>query len=768
MRRASIPQLLRQHIYYRVALAVSVPAVLFLTVLGMLAYWQVYTLTEESLRASLEVRAGDEAHRVGDTLNVISTAIQTLAVNPILANGLIDSAGREIYLSPLLDGFSTINGVNVKLALCDFLGNEIAFSGPRAEIAEYRAIIVDAISRGQNHYSIENQNGGRVLLGVEVLLYMRTTSGEGALVYQVNLDEIFDSAVRQEDSYQTKLLHNAPALVVAAGEKDARQFANVARTTNPMTARYPLQLEQELRELGLTIEISTPGDDVFAPLGRVTEMFFVLGIAALVMVIILSLWLGRAVTRPLLHLKYAIDESSPAPQAEIEMLATREDEIGSLASSFKQALSDLRTSNQTLEVKVAERTREYQQAREETAIATKRLRRGQRMEAVGQLTGGIAHDFNNLLAIMIGNAEALEHIVAGNDGASAHAQAIITAVERGASLTGRLLAFSRQQTLAPVATNIADLIDGLQDMLKRSLGETIELQINSELNLWQATVDQHQFENALVNLAVNARDAMPRGGKLDISAANTTLDENFVAQHEELVAGDYVMVRVKDTGQGVPAAVLAKVFEPFFTTKDVGKGSGLGLSMVYGFAKQSAGHVTINSAPGKGTTVTLYLPRSLEQQSLDSTGTTNSMPKLSSERILLVEDELEVQALSCSILQEQGYEVIVAGNGQEALEQLRSDRLFDVLFTDIALPGGISGFDIANNAVLIQPRIKVLYTTGYPRSIATPDGEEPDPSAQNTNLLSKPYRREVLLTTLRTLLDSPVKSPGSRQNKLPE
>jgi signal transduction histidine kinase/CheY-like chemotaxis protein len=756
MPKASILQLIRHHIHYRVALAVSVPALLFLSLFGILAYWQVYTLTEDYLKSSLKLRAGNEAHLVGDMLNAISTAIETLAFNSTLANGLIDSAGREVYLSPLLDGFSTINGVKLKLALCDFLGNEIAFSGPNAEIAEYRSIIIDAITSGQNHYSIVNQNGMRVLLGVEVLLYMRTTSGEGALVYQVNLDNIFNRLSPLDSSYQTRLLQGNFDIIAGADQQplDARELADETKTTDSITVRYPLKIKDQLRDLGLTIEISAARNEVFAPLERVSELFLMLAITALVMVIMLSLWLGRAVTRPLLQLKHAIDGSSTGLENELKTLTTREDEIGSLAISFKRVLFDLRNINQTLEAKVVERTSEYEEARKEAEIANERLRRAQRMEAVGQLTGGIAHDFNNLLAIMIGNAEMLEQIVAGNDIANSYAQHIISAVERGASLTSRLLAFSRQQTLVPTTTNIGRLIDGLQDMLKRSLGETIELQVHAEKNLWYAIVDPHQFENALVNLAVNARDAMPRGGKLDISAANITLDEIFVAQYEELLSGDYVMIRVKDTGHGVSPEALTKVFEPFFTTKDVGKGSGLGLSMVYGFVKQSEGHVTITSMLEKGTSVTVFLPRSLEVQPMDSPQLTSTIAELSSERILLVEDELEVQGLSRSMLQNQGYDVIVANNGQEAIERLRTDKPFDLLFTDIVLPGGMSGFDVASNAALIQPNIKILYTTGYPRSILAPDDEQQGTSEQSDNVLTKPYRREALLKAIRTLLDS--------------
>jgi PAS domain S-box-containing protein len=239
------------------------------------------------------------------------------------------------------------------------------------------------------------------------------------------------------------------------------------------------------------------------------------------------------------------------------------------------------------------------------------LRAAQRMEAVGQLTGGVAHDFNNLLAVVLGNAELLEGKVGEDDEALQYVEALKRAVDRASSLTGRLLAFSRQQILTSVPVEISDLIGGLEEMLQRTLGETIDLKIVNAENLRPVTIDPHQFENALLNMAINARDAMPRGGLLVIKTANVKLDEKYAKQHEEVTPGDYVEVAVSDAGTGIPPEVMAKVFEPFFTTKEVGKGSGLGLSMVYGFAKQSSGHVTIHSEVNIGTTVKLYLPRSL-------------------------------------------------------------------------------------------------------------------------------------------------------------
>ncbi len=275
----------------------------------------------------------------------------------------------------------------------------------------------------------------------------------------------------------------------------------------------------------------------------------------------------------------------------------------------------------------------------------RQLRHSQRMEAVGQLTGGVAHDFNNLLAIMLGNAELLEDMASDDKDARNNIEAIKAAVGRASSLTGRLLAFSRQSALAPVAADVDELIGGLNDMLQRALGETVELRAEDTEGLWPAITDTHQFENALVNLTLNARDAMPQGGILTIETANVTLDETYTEQYEEVTPGDYVRIAVSDTGTGIPPDVLAKVFEPFFTTKDVGKGSGLGLSMVFGFVKQSKGHVTIYSEVGHGTSVKLYIPRSHDGQTEKEVKNDVLEHALGSERILIVEDDPDVRKM---------------------------------------------------------------------------------------------------------------------------
>jgi PAS domain S-box-containing protein len=386
----------------------------------------------------------------------------------------------------------------------------------------------------------------------------------------------------------------------------------------------------------------------------------------------------------------------------------------------------------------------------ERKVVEEQLRRSQKMDAVGQLTGGVAHDFNNLLAIMIGNAQFLEDRAGDDTESRAFIGEIKAAIDRGSSLTGRLLAFSRQTTLAPVAADVSELIGGLHDVLQRTLGETVELKVEGTAELWPATIDPHQFENALVNLAINARDAMPRGGTLTIQTANVTLDATYAQQYEEVAPGDYVMVAVSDTGTGMVPGVLEKVFEPFFTTKEVGKGSGLGLSMVYGFVKQSLGHITIYSEVDHGTSVKLYMPRSHDGSAETIAKDDAVETARGSKRILVVEDDSDVRKIPAAILRDRGYEVVEAEDGAEAIDHLNAGQPFDLLFTDVVLPGGMSGVEIAEAAIRLQPDIKVLYTTGYAENTIVHHGKL-DPGV---TLVNKPYRRAELLEKVRAILDS--------------
>ncbi len=378
--------------------------------------------------------------------------------------------------------------------------------------------------------------------------------------------------------------------------------------------------------------------------------------------------------------------------------------------------------------------------------AEERLRQAQKMETVGQLTGGVAHDFNNLLAVIHGSAELLGDQVGADD---PQVRAVIRATGRGAELTQHLLAFSRQQPLRPQSIDLAELTTGMLVLLKRTLGETIEIVTDQSSDLWPVLADPGQIESALLNLAINARDAMPEGGKLTIECMNACLDEAYVAQNPETAAGDYVVMAVSDTGVGMAPEVREHAFEPFFTTKEVGKGSGLGLSMVYGFVNQSGGHVTIYSEQGEGTTIKLYLPRSTETAAVERKPATDEVPVARGETVLVVEDDPEVRTLAVTLLSGLGYQVLEAATGAAALEQLGSPTRIDLLLTDVVMPGGMNGCELAVEVERRIPGIKVLYISGYPEDAIIHNGRL-DADAE---LLQKPFRRADLAQAARRALD---------------
>ena len=377
--------------------------------------------------------------------------------------------------------------------------------------------------------------------------------------------------------------------------------------------------------------------------------------------------------------------------------------------------------------------------------AEEQLRQAQKMEAVGQLTGGIAHDFNNLLGIMLGNAEILSERI-GDD---RQVQAVIRAATRGAELTQRMLAFSRQQPLQPKAIDVGALADGMAELLRRTLGETIAIKIATGKNLWTATADPGLVENALLNLALNARDAMPDGGTLIIETGNATLDETYAATRDDVTAGDYVLLSVTDTGTGMAPEVLSHVFEPFYTTKDIGKGSGLGLSMVYGFAKQSGGHIAIYSELGKGTTVSLYLPRTRAEAESSEVAPEAEAPRGRGEAVLVVEDDEDIRALVAHVLEGFGYRVRDAPDAAAGLALLEETPDIDLLITDMVLPGGMSGRDLAAEVARRFGVLKVLFMSGYSSEAVHLNGWV----ERGAELLRKPFRRHELATKVRAVLD---------------
>jgi PAS domain S-box-containing protein len=423
----------------------------------------------------------------------------------------------------------------------------------------------------------------------------------------------------------------------------------------------------------------------------------------------------------------------------------------------KRAIMELRAFTETLDAAVKERTRELERENEARKKAEESLRQAQKMEAVGQLTGGIAHDFNNLLTIVLGGLDRIGREIDALPASPAVARIIharnaaLQGVQRAAALTSRLLAFSRQQALVPQAIDANRLVASIGDFLRRTLGEEVSLETVLAGGLWCTFADPNQLENAILNLAINARDAMPHGGKLTIETSNSYLDKAYVDSLSEPVEpGQYVMIAVADTGVGMDRATRERAFDPFFTTKEVGRGTGLGLSQVYGFVRQTGGHVQIYSELNEGTTVKIYLRRHEdgEDSAEDLHVTDDTLHAIGAETILVVEDDEALREYTTEVLRELGYGVLEARDGPSALEILERHHV-NLLFTDVVMPGGMNGRELADEAVRRRPGLRVLLTTGYARNANIHHGRL-DAGVQ---MIGKPFSVGELSAKVRVLLD---------------
>lgn len=378
---------------------------------------------------------------------------------------------------------------------------------------------------------------------------------------------------------------------------------------------------------------------------------------------------------------------------------------------------------------------------------SEQLRQAQKMEMIGQLTGGIAHDFNNLLTVIIGNLEDIKERADANSPIGASAETALKAADRSAELTASLLAVGRRQALSPVPTDVNDLVNSLHPMMRRVLPESIDIEVVLAADAWPAEVDPGQVENAVLNLAVNARDAMSEGGKLTLETSNEYLDEAYALQHNEVVPGPFLLLAISDTGHGMSAGVIDKAFDPFFTTKPEGKGSGLGLSMVQGFIKQSGGHIKIYSELGQGTTVKLYLPRARKGRPEKIVEKAGGVPG-GYETILIVEDDELVREHSTNLVDKLGYKSFSASNAEEALRLLKEHRI-DLLLTDVTLPGGMNGRQLADLASTTDKNLRIVYMSGYTRNAIIHHGR----LDKGVDLLQKPFRLADLARILRDVLD---------------
>ncbi|KAK0332282.1 hypothetical protein LTR94_025511, partial [Friedmanniomyces endolithicus] len=425
---------------------------------------------------------------------------------------------------------------------------------------------------------------------------------------------------------------------------------------------------------------------------------------------------------------------------DIEERAQRQEDLLRQIRHRERAEEQLRHLNETLEARVVAEI-------EERRRAEASLIQAQKMETIGKLTGGVAHDFNNLLQVVSGNLQLLSRDVVGNERAEAKIANAMAGVMRGAKLAAHLLAFGRRQALEPKVVNLTRLVRDIDDMLRRAIGDGVEIETVVGGGLWNTFIDPAQIENAVLNMAINARDAMEGQGRLTIELGNALLDDDYARTHDEVTPGQYVMLAVTDTGSGMTPDIIEKVFEPFFSTKAEGKGSGLGLSMVYGFVKQSGGHIKIYSEPGHGTTIKLYLPRAMAAEDLEVAVDTGPIEG-GAETVLVVEDDEEVRATVIEMLGDLGYRVLRATDPDSALSVIESGINIDLLLTDVVMPGSMKSPEMARRARERLPDVAVLFTSGYTENAIVHGGR----LDAGVELLGKPYTREQLARKVRHVL----------------
>ena len=494
---------------------------------------------------------------------------------------------------------------------------------------------------------------------------------------------------------------------------------------------------------------------------------------------VVSVWLQAAVTKPVMAVTDAVRDLVERRDFSRRVEKTTTDETGVLVNAFNamsqqigahsaqieqsnaalhhevaqrlNAEHALQELNASLEERIAARSRELETAHEQ-------LRHAQKMEAIGQLTGGVAHDFNNVLHVISGNLQLLAMSLPENAAAQKRIETAKFATDRGAKLSSQLLSFARRQPLKPSPTDLGRIVRDMDDMLRRALGEGVEIDVVVAAQLWNTLIDPHQLENVILNLAINGRDAMQGQGTLTLELGNVVLDEGDVAREPELAAGQYVVLAISDTGAGMPPEVVERAFEPFFTTKPEGEGTGLGLSMAFGFVKQSNGHIRILSEVGVGTTIKMYFARSHDAEEAVFNMTAGQVVG-GNETILVVEDDLAVQATAVDTLTELGYQVLRANDGNAAWQLLQNGVCVDMLFTDVVMPGELRSPDLARKAKELLPDIAVLFTSGYTQN-AIVHGGRLDPGVE---LISKPYRREDLARKIRHVLANAAHVAGLRR-----
>jgi signal transduction histidine kinase len=549
---------------------------------------------------------------------------------------------------------------------------------------------------------------------------------QGVIIYRTHEPERF-VGVRTTDDF-----------INATRGPDQGSFLSSTRTGIPNYIAF-----SRIKRAGWVLAVAIPRHVLFAPVRQSLHRLIAMGAALLLVAGLVAWFVGRAITRPVSGLsRFAlalgagerIDQPPPTRIREVNAVSVA---MLAAARSLREQIVQREDATDALHTEAGNRRRVEQQ-----------LVQAQKMEAVGQLTGGLAHDFNNLLAIIIGNLDMLREQWTHEPENDELVTGALDAALRGAELTRLMLAFARRQPLQPERCDINRVITFIIRLLRRTLGEDITIDLHLADDLWPALIDRVQLEAAITNLATNARHAMPSGGRLTIATRNTLLDEDYAAAHAELAPGDYVAIEVSDTGTGMPPEVLERIFEPFYTTKGPGQGTGLGLSMVFGFLKQSGGHINVYSEVGEGTAFRLYLPPARGDAKPDDGVEQHPAESGNNETILTVEDSAGLRQVLARQLTAAGYRVLQAENARAALDQIESNAVIDLLLTDIVMPGGMNGYELARAAAQLRPELKTLLTTGF---ADMPNG---GPAAMSSlRILRKPYRRDELLRLVRDALN---------------
>ncbi len=638
------------------------------------------------------------------------------------------------YKKHYTDGVSLLTELNKQAGILEAEGEKITLN-IQAYVESKRKEIKQKLSQK----TIEKINNGSNIWQYTYVTRLHEKK------YRLNPDPEIFSAFKKDYQFMSSEWHRLKAMSNQAFELDTlEQFDNSSRAYKnamfqwvKLNNQLAVEVLPQMKKLGASI-IANAIESANRSVKRMTDKRNNIAITSIVisfLTIVLGVLFGAKIARSI---------STPLETLEEQALAISEGKYGaSIQISTKNEIGKLAKAFNKMSLAISEEMTRRKQAEDIQ-------RRSQKMDAIGQLTGGIAHDFNNLLGIILGNIELLESHASLDEKSKKRIKAIEKAGLRAAKLTRQLLAFSRQEASQVSVVNVNHIVDEMAEIIKRSLTPGIEVKYFLSKELWQAEIDRGDFEDALVNLCLNARDSMEEHGSLIIQTENVSLDENFCSHIVGLNPGEYVDVSISDTGEGIADNLKDRIFEPFFTTKDQGKGTGLGLAMVYAFVKRSRGFIKCDSEPGVGTTFHIYLPKQTSEKVIQTleANISNELAR-GTETILVVDDEVDLLDMASVMLEELGYQVIPASDGSEALKLLEKHPEVDLLFSDIVMPNGISGYELAEKAMAQNKNLKVLLTSGFTDKVKSHNAEK----QFKNNLLNKPYRQAELANKVRLTLD---------------